>query len=58
MVARILFWQEITYVSIIPDPEISLVGFQVFFLFWVPMTILEAWNVELEWAHSFVIMPS
>ena len=57
MVARILFWQEIANVSIIPDPEISLVGFQVF-LFWVPMMILESWNVELEWAHSFVIMPS
>ena len=32
----------------------SLSGFQKFFLFWVAGIILEAWDVELERAHSFM----
>ena len=34
--------------------QVSLVGFQKFFLFWVAGMILEAWDVELESANSFV----
>ena len=32
--------------------QVSLIVFQKFFLFWVAGLILEAWNVELESAHS------
>jgi len=34
--------------------QVSLIGFQKFFLFWVAGIILEAWDVELERAHSFM----
>ena len=32
--------------------QVSLIGFQKFFLFWVAGMILEAWDVESESAHS------
>ena len=32
--------------------QVSLIGFQKLFLFWVAGMILEAWDVELESAHS------
>ena len=35
--------------------QVSLVGFQQFFLFWVAGIILKAWDVELEPAISFGI---
>ena len=38
--------------------KFPLTGFQKFFLFWVAGFILEAWDVELENAHFFVVMPS
>ena len=34
--------------------QVSLGGFQKFFLFWIAWMILEAWNVELESVLSFV----
>ena len=54
MVAGILFWQENDKVTIIPNLKVSLVGFQKFFLFWVAGVILEAWDVKLESANSFM----
>ena len=38
--------------------QVSLIGFQEFFLFWVAGIILKAWDVELESAHFFAVMPS
>ena len=35
--------------------QVSLIGFQKFFLFWVARMILEGWKVELERVHSFGI---
>ena len=35
--------------------QVSLIGFQKFFLFWVAGMILKAWDVELEPAISFGI---
>ena len=32
--------------------QVSLIGFQKLFSFWVAGVILEAWDVELESAHS------
>ena len=34
--------------------QVSLIGFQKFFLFWVAGMILEAWDVELESVTSFM----
>ena len=56
-VARIS-WHEYTKVDIIPDLQVSPVGFQNCFLFWVTWMILEACGVEFERAHSFAIVPS
>ena len=33
--------------------KFPLLDFKTFFLFWVAVMILEALDVELEWAHSF-----
>ena len=38
--------------------SVSLVGFQKFLLVCVAGMILEAWDIELERARSFAIMPS
>ena len=38
--------------------QVSLIGFQKFFLFWVAGIILEAWDEELESAHFFAVIPS
>ena len=35
--------------------QVSLIGFQKFFLFWVAGMILNVWDVELEPAISFGI---
>ena len=35
--------------------QVSLMGFQKFFLFRVAGMILEDWELELEWVHSFSI---
>ena len=35
--------------------QVSLIGFQKFFFFWVAGIILEGWKVELERVHSFGI---
>ena len=53
-VARIS-WHEHTKVDIIPDLQVSPVGFQNCFLSWVTWMILEACGVEFERAHSFAI---
>ena len=45
-------------VTIIPNLQVSLTGFQNFFLFWVAGTSLEALDVELERVHSFDIILS
>ena len=34
--------------------QVSLAGFQKFFLFWIAWIILEAWDAELVSAHSFM----
>ena len=34
--------------------QVSLIGFQKFFMFWVAGMILDAWDVELESANSFM----
>ena len=36
----------------------SVIVFQELFLFWVAEVILEGWEEELEWLHSFGIQPS
>ena len=41
-----------------PVYQVSLTGFQKFFLFWVAWNILEAWDAELESAHFFAVKPS
>ena len=33
--------------------QVTLIGFQKFFMFWIALIILEVWNVELESAHFF-----
>ena len=38
--------------------QVSLIGFRKFFLFWVAGIILEAWDMELESAHFFVVISS
>ena len=38
--------------------QVSFIGFQKFFLFWVAGILLDAWAMELESAHFFVVMPS
>ena len=55
MSAGILSLHENAIVGAIPNLQVSLVGFQkVFFYFGI---VLEAWDGELEQAHSFVIVP-
>ena len=34
--------------------QVSLIGFQKFFFFWVAGMILEAWDVEMESVNSFM----
>ena len=56
MVTGILFWQENAKVAAIPNLQLFIVGFQKFLFFWAGMTF-EAWNVVIEWAISFHIIP-
>ena len=42
----------------ITNLQVSLVGFQKFFWFWVTGIILEGWDVKIDRAHSFVIISS
>ena len=52
MAEKILFWYENAKVAIIPNLQVSLMGFWKFFL-WVAGIFLEGWEAAL--ATGFVI---
>lgn len=54
---RLYFWNESTKVAIISSLKFSLIEFQMIFLFSVALISLEAWDVELEWAHFLLLYP-
>ena len=47
MVASTLFWHENVKFAIVPNLQVSLMGFQKIFLFWVPGIILEGWEPSI-----------